>query len=282
MVAITRVTHSCHLIEIGGKTVLTDPWFSTKDDYYPGEPLAFEVADLPDLDAVLITHDHYDHCDLDAFRAYRNLDVPLFVASTVVPMAQAAGFTDVRPLDKWHSDSIDDVTITATPGLHGVYEVTFVIGDGSTNVYFAGDTLLIPELYEVPERVGAIDVALMPTNGLRIRPMHEMQVVMDAQQAAELVAAYAPKLAMPHHFAFTSGEEGDRTITKSDRNPYHFLEAVNRLAPDVDVQVVSPGVRVELAVAWPRRETPPRISTSPWTRPEPVAPRSSCTAVADR
>jgi hypothetical protein len=48
--------HSCHLIEIGGRTFLIDPWFSTKPGYYPGAPLAFSVADLPPLDGVLVSH----------------------------------------------------------------------------------------------------------------------------------------------------------------------------------------------------------------------------------
>jgi phosphoribosyl 1,2-cyclic phosphodiesterase len=61
-----RVTHSCHLIEIGGKTILTDPWFTKKPHYDQGEPIAFTIDELPALDAVLITHAHYDHCDLDA------------------------------------------------------------------------------------------------------------------------------------------------------------------------------------------------------------------------
>jgi L-ascorbate metabolism protein UlaG (beta-lactamase superfamily) len=243
---ITRVTYSCHLIEIGGRTILTDPWFTTRPDYYPCEPLACTVEELPDLDAVLITHEHYDHCDLDALKAYRNLDVPVLAAQTVVEPARAAGFTDVRALEPWQSATLGPVTVTATPALHGVYEITFVIGDGSTNVYFAGDTLLIPQLYEVPQRVGPIDVMLMPTNGSRIRPMHDMQVVMSADQAAELVAAYGPQLAIPHHYAFTSGPESDRTITKSDRDPQSFVDAVARLAPKVEAKVVQPGTTVTL------------------------------------
>ena len=38
--AVTRITHSCHLIEIGGRTFLTDPWFSTRPGYYQGEPIS--------------------------------------------------------------------------------------------------------------------------------------------------------------------------------------------------------------------------------------------------
>src|SRR5215813_3206348 len=96
--AVTRITHSCHLIEIGGRTFLTDPWFSTKPGYYPGEPVALGIADLPALDAVLISHAHYDHCDLETFAAYRDRAVPIFGASTVVDDARANGFTDVTGL----------------------------------------------------------------------------------------------------------------------------------------------------------------------------------------
>jgi hypothetical protein len=48
------------------------------------------------------------------------------------------------------------VTITATPAEHGVYEVTFVLRAGADAVYFAGDTMLIPELAEIPRRLGHI------------------------------------------------------------------------------------------------------------------------------
>ena len=48
--AVTRIVHSCHLIEIGGRTFLTDPWFSERAGYHPGEPVAIPAAGLPALD----------------------------------------------------------------------------------------------------------------------------------------------------------------------------------------------------------------------------------------
>jgi L-ascorbate metabolism protein UlaG (beta-lactamase superfamily) len=96
--AVTRVTHSCHLIEIGGRTFLTDPWFSIRPGYYQGEPIALGIPDLPRLDGVLISHDHYDHCDLAAFAAYRDRSVALFVAETVVDAARRHGFHNVTAL----------------------------------------------------------------------------------------------------------------------------------------------------------------------------------------
>ena len=87
--AVTRITHSCHLIEIGGRTFLTDPWFSQRPGYHPGEPAALGVAELPALDGVLISHHHYDHCDLKAFRAYRDSGAPMLVVGPGA--ARAAG-----------------------------------------------------------------------------------------------------------------------------------------------------------------------------------------------
>jgi len=86
--AVTRITHSCHLIEIGGRTFLTDPWFSHRPGYHPGESAALGVAGLPALDGVLISHHHYDHCDLKAFGAYRDRSVPMLVAAPVAARAR--------------------------------------------------------------------------------------------------------------------------------------------------------------------------------------------------
>ena len=62
---ITRITHSCHLIQIGSLTVLTDPWLTQRSFYHQGEPIALQPETLPHLDAVVISHAHYDHCDLE-------------------------------------------------------------------------------------------------------------------------------------------------------------------------------------------------------------------------
>ncbi len=156
------------IIGVGGRTFLTDPWFSTKPGYYQGEPIAIGIPDLPHLDGVLISHAHYDHCDLDAFAAFRDKGVAMVVPSTVFDLAHAHGFTDVTALDPWEHVEIGDVTITATPAKHRVHEITFVLRSGAEAVYFAGDTLFIPELREIPERLGHISVALLSTNGRRL------------------------------------------------------------------------------------------------------------------
>ncbi|MEV7625715.1 MBL fold metallo-hydrolase [Actinoplanes sp. NPDC089786] len=240
--AVTRVGHSCHLLEIGGRTLLTDPWFTVTPTYDPGEPLAMSVAGLPALDAIVITHEHYDHCDLDALLALR--DVPVIGPGTVAVRARERGWTDVRELEAWASTTIGNVTVTATPGRHGVHEVTYVIQGGGRTVFFGGDSLLVPAFKELPGRFGAFDLALLPTNGLCVRPAGGMQVVMNATEAAELTAILRPRVAIPHHYAFTSGRLGDLMITKGDREPLAFASEVARLVPATEVRVVLPGQRV--------------------------------------
>jgi L-ascorbate metabolism protein UlaG (beta-lactamase superfamily) len=106
--------------------------------------------------------------------------------------------------------------------------------------------MLIPELGEIPKRLGHISLALLPTNGLHIRPANNMQVVMNADEAAELTDILKPELAVPHHYAFTKGFLGDRLITDGDKNPLHFQDAARDLAPETSVRIVNPGIRIEL------------------------------------
>ncbi|WP_328648854.1 MBL fold metallo-hydrolase [Amycolatopsis sp. NBC_00348] len=243
--SVTRIGHACQLIDIGGLRVLTDPWFTQTATYYQGEPVFSRVEDLGRLDAVVVTHEHYDHCDLDALVAGGfDLDTPLIGPGTVATIARDKGFRDVRVVEAWEATTVGELTVTATPGKHGVHEVTFVIQAGGRTVFFGGDSLRVPELDTIPERFGHVDLAILPTNGLCIRPLNLQQVVMDAEEAAGLTAALKPTLAVPHHYAFHSGQLGDRMITKGDQDPRHYADAVARLAPEIEVRLVLPGIPV--------------------------------------
>jgi L-ascorbate metabolism protein UlaG (beta-lactamase superfamily) len=242
---VTRIGHACQLLEFGETRVLTDPWFTQTATYYHGEPVATTVESLGRVDAVVVSHEHYDHCDLDALVAGGlDLDTPLIGPGTVANLARGKGFRDVRAIEAWAATTVGDLTVTATPGLHGVHEVTFVLQSGGRTVFFGGDSLRVPEMDTIPARFGHVDLAILPTNGLCVRPMDMRQVVMDAAEAAALTAVLNPTLAVPHHYAFHSGWLGDRMITKGDRDPRHYVDALTRLAPEIAVRLALPGVAV--------------------------------------
>src|SRR5215470_20178876 len=136
---VTRIGHACQLIQIGGTRVLTDPWFTQSATYYPGEPVASTVEAMGRIDAVVVSHEHYDHCDLDALAGGGfDLGVPLIGPGTVAAIARGKGFRDVRAIEAWEATTAGDLTVTATPGQHGVHEVTFVIKAGGRTVFFGG------------------------------------------------------------------------------------------------------------------------------------------------
>jgi L-ascorbate metabolism protein UlaG (beta-lactamase superfamily) len=108
-------------------TLLTDPWFSEKLLYYRGEPLGIELASLPHLTGVTVSHDHYDHYDMEAFRAHPDKVVPFAVKRGIAEKARKVGFKNISELDAWESTMLGPIKVTAAPGEHGVPEVTYVL-----------------------------------------------------------------------------------------------------------------------------------------------------------
>jgi L-ascorbate metabolism protein UlaG (beta-lactamase superfamily) len=243
---VTRICHSCTLIDIDGTVVLTDPWFSERPTYHPGEPLACEARSLPPLAGVFVSHGHYDHCDLAGFRGYPDRDVPFVVLRGLAGKVRAAGFRNVVELDPWQSTRLGPVTITATPARHKVPEITAVVQGAGRTVFFGADTMRIPELDQVAIRFPSIDLALLPINGLRLRPLFNRQVVMDAQEAAMLAAALHPATAVPIHYAFTGGPIGDRLLVKHDGRADRFVDAMREVAPNTHARVLAPGEPLRL------------------------------------
>jgi len=264
-VTITRVTHACVLLDFDGQRLLTDPWFSERPGYRRGEPLACTPQALPPLAGVLVSHGHYDHFDIDTFAAYPDHTVPLVVKRGLAAHARKAGFTHVTEADAWETVKLGELTVTAAPAAHGVPEVTFVIEGPGGTAFFGADTLRIPELDQVAQRFPALDLALLPVNGLQIRPaclqpdsltarlarqpVNRFQVrpainrpvVMTAEQAADLCAVLKPRIAVPIHYRFTGGPVFDHLLLKYDGTPERFTAAARSSAPATQVTVLEPG-----------------------------------------
>jgi L-ascorbate metabolism protein UlaG (beta-lactamase superfamily)/quinol monooxygenase YgiN len=242
---ITRIAHASVLIDFDGHRVLTDPWFSEKEGYHHGEPYGIALEKLPRLDGVVVSHEHYDHYDMEAFGAYPDKQVPMAVIRGTAGPAREVGFTQVIEMEAWETTSFGPITTTALPGKHGVPEITYMLQAEGFTVYFGGDTLLIPELGEIPHHFPKIDVALLAINGLQIRALGNQQVVMNPEEAAELCQIIRPRYAVPTHYTFTGGPVSDAQTLKDAGTPEELLQAfqqaMSQRAPETAPRILAPG-----------------------------------------
>ena len=241
---VTRIAHASVLLDFGNATVLTDPWFSEKTHYHHGEPLGITMDKLPPLTAVVASHEHYDHFDIKTFANYPDKAVPFFVGPNMVEAAQAAGFTNVRELKAWETATVGPLTITAAPAAHKVPEVTFVIQANGSTVYFGADTLLIPELDDLAKRFPSIQLALFAVNGLSVMGQ---QVVMNAEDAAQLAGLIDAEVAVPIHYRFHGSWFTDGFILSYDGTPERFITALKDRAPATKGFILEPGQELRLA-----------------------------------
>jgi len=246
-VRVVRIGHACILINIEGKNILTDPWFSEKIGYYRKEPLGMHIKDLPHLDAVIVSHGHYDHYDMDAFKEYADKSVPFFVRKGIGAVATAAGFVNVTELDHWQEVYVGDIKIIATPAKHMIPENTYIIQHNDFTLFFGADSLFIPEFVQVAKKFPRIDLAFLPVNGLTIRPLLNKQVVMTAQEAGKLCAILKPKIAIPIHYAFTGGKLRDLFLLKYRGTAQEFVQAARNYAPQTMVKILPTGQAFEMS-----------------------------------
>ncbi len=241
-VKITKVGHSTVIIELAGLKILTDPWFTDPilGVVTHSRAVGMGVEDVPKLDLILISHGHFDHCDLKAI-AKLNKD-----ASVIVPDHKTAarirklGYSEVTVLSPWESRLVSGVCITALPADHPVPECTYVASYGDLAVYFGGDTRYVKELQEIGEKFD-LSVALLPVNGLRFPALGK--VVMDAVDAAEAAIQLKARVVIPIHYNISLTvpflkEFFERGITGT---PEQFAAEIKKRNRQVKVVMLRPG-----------------------------------------
>lgn len=171
-ITISWIGHATILIGIHGHWILTDPVFSDRlaGTVTRGVRAAIAPGELPPLDAIVISHAHFDHLDLPSLRA-------LPAAPLLVPAGLPAFLDDVPQhavaLDTGQVWQHGELRITAVPASHGDgrywldrwhtrTHTGWVIEAGGRAVYFAGDTGYIADDARALGRRFAIDVALIP------------------------------------------------------------------------------------------------------------------------
>jgi len=177
----TWLGHSTVLLEIDGARVLTDPVWGERASpvSFAGpkrfQPVPVPVSALPKLDAVIVSHDHYDHLDYPTILELCKLEVPFFTSLGVGAHLQAWGVPAERiiELDWWEEASVPGtgLTLSAAPSQHfsgrglGGRNATlwssFVVRGPKHAVFFSGDTGLTPEYSAIRQRFGAFDLVLL-------------------------------------------------------------------------------------------------------------------------
>lgn len=182
----TFINHSTFFIQFPGVNLLTDPVFSERVS-----PVSFagpkrvrspgiSFDELPPIDVVIISHNHYDHLDLTSLVMIDKKFHPLFI----VPIGDEklllkAGIQNVKALDWWEEIRVKDVRFIFTPSQHWSARSfwdkneclwgSYMIDSGNYKIYFAGDTGHGKHFLETTRRLGPPDLALLPIGAYRPR-----------------------------------------------------------------------------------------------------------------
>lgn len=260
-VRLEFIGNATMLLRAGPLTVLTDPNFLRAGQRaWLGRGLwtrrlldpSCGVADLPRLDAVVLSHLHGDHFDRIARRGLDH-GLPVLTTEHAATRLRRWGFAAAREVETW--DSVDvatggaSVRVTSLPGLHArgllgrvlppvmgsLLEFSAGPGVRPVRVYVSGDTLTGPHLDEIAARVGPVDAAVVHLGGTRVLAR---TVTMDAAQGVDAVRRLRPPMVVPVHTddyrAFRSGLA-------------EFESAFASLGPEVALRVVRRGGSVEIS-----------------------------------
>lgn len=233
--AVSWIGHATMLVQIDDRFVLTDPVLvdaigSGVSHRKVGVPI--DPADFPPLDAVLISHMHYDHLSLDSLAKIERKVHRLYTAQGGLVYLTNFSF-DAVDLARWEKVSDRGMEITAVPVKHlgGRYMLDtwmhaftgYVVRYHGLTVYFPGDTAYDKaDFVETRRRIGHIDLALLPIAPIHPRAIMEA-VHMDPREALDAFADLGADRAIPIHFD---------TFLDSWDTPHEARDTLVRLAAE--------------------------------------------------
>jgi len=177
----TYINHATVLIQVDGLNILTDPIWSERASpvTFAGpkriRPPGIAISDLPEIDLVLISHNHYDHLDTATLRQLRqqqNKEPVILSGLGSAALLRSLGYNQAIELDWSDSTSVEGTTVHFVECQHrsarGVFDQmrtlwgSFVIQTSQGNIYFAGDTGYSPHFKEQGERFGSFALSILP------------------------------------------------------------------------------------------------------------------------
>ncbi len=222
---ITYVNHATVLIQLPGCNILTDPvwaeraspvaWAGPKRHRSPG----IRLADLPPIDLVLLSHNHYDHCETATLSYLARRHQPAFITALgLQKLIARQGADSVQEMDWWNSVQFKNLTIHCVPAQHFSARSAwdrnrtlwcgFMIETGNKRIYFAGDSGYGGHFRQIYERVGNSRLAILPIGAYRpiwfMAPVH-----MTPAEAVQAHQDLEAELSVPIHYGtFQLTDEG--------------------------------------------------------------------------
>jgi L-ascorbate metabolism protein UlaG (beta-lactamase superfamily) len=234
---LTWIGHSTVLVDLDGVRLLTDPLLRNRVAHLRRvQPV--DASALGHIDAVLVSHGHYDHLDVPSLRKVDG------EALVVAPrgfgaVLRRAGRKRVEVVDIGEEITVGQVTVRATQAAHsggGGLRKGEALGFailGSSSAYFAGDT----DLFDAMAELSPVDVALLPVWGWGpdIGEGH-----LDPRRAAYAAALLRARTAIPIHWGTYYPVHKRRGAFLTDP-PLEFRRAVAELSPDTRVEILGLG-----------------------------------------
>jgi len=224
--SVTFVNHATFLIQVNGLNILTDPIWSLRASPFQWigpkrmRPPGIRFEDLPKIDLVLISHNHYDHLDINTVKRLNEEHHPKFITPLgVSAYLHENGIGHTAEMDWWDELKISDsVSLSSVPAQHfsgrGLTDrdktlwCGYVLQTGAGTVYFAGDTGYDGIFNKIGTVFNPIDLALIPIGAYRPRWFME-PIHVDPDQALQIHRDVRARKSIGMHFGtFPLADEG--------------------------------------------------------------------------
>ena len=255
-VLITWLGHSTVLIRINGITVITDPVFSKRASMFQflgpkkfNYTNEYALEDLPPVDVVLVSHDHYDHLDFQAIKFFKDKAKKFITPLGVGAHLEHWGINSekISECNWWEETSFHGIEFTATPGRHFTGRLFsdrfktlwcgWAIKTEKNNVYFSGDSGYFKGFKDIGEKFGPFDISFVECGQyskywpyIHMMPEESVQAALDVKS----------KLAMPMHWG-----KFKLSIHTWFEPPTRFVEK----ATELNLKVASPKIGQTFSLA---------------------------------
>ena len=223
---ITFINHATFLIQMDGQNILTDPVWSFRASPYQWigpkrkQPAGIDFENLPSIDTVLLSHNHYDHLDIATVKRLKDRFDPQFIVPLGVERyLHSQGIDKTIRMDWWDKYGLGNKSkITSVPARHfsgrGLFDRNktlwcgYVIESNAGTIYFAGDTGHGDFLQEISQKFNAIETSILPIGAYKPRWFMEA-IHMSPEEAVQAHKILQSNRSIAMHFGtFPMADDG--------------------------------------------------------------------------